>query len=446
MKTTNKQTDQTINKSHLRLSWVAFLLALILPGCGPHKSAETQNKIVVWHWMSDRQNAFDELAKRYKQEKGIDVVFELYAPSDAYAQKVRAGAQSNTLPEVYGILAESRDFASFIKSGHVANLNDQMNADNAKWKNSFYPKALANNTFSTQNAFGVVPGIYGVPLDVMNIQMLYNKKLFAKAGLNPEKPPLTWKDFLVAAKALNKANIPVFVSGWGELWMIDCFASSYALHFMGEQKFLDTFRGKVSYTDPDWVKVLEIFNDFRKEKILINGGVSMVNKTSEQTFANERAAITLNGSWCVNVYAGMNPKLEYGTMLPPKVNPKDEIKIWGGAGSSFVINQRSTNKDKAIAFMQWMSDKDQQVYLSETTKNLPANRYASSNIPPIMASFSTAMDFTTHPSQWDVRENPVVAEAFTKGIQSILIGEKTPEQVAEEVQKLKDQNLAASAK
>jgi ABC-type glycerol-3-phosphate transport system substrate-binding protein len=47
------------------------------------------------------------------------------------------------------------------------------------------------------------------------------------------------------------------------------------------------------------------------------------------------------------------------------------------------------------------------------------------------------MDATTHPSQWPVTEIPMVTEAFDKGIQSILIGEKTPAQVASEVEDLK---------
>ena len=51
------------------------------------------------------------------------------------------------------------------------------------------------------------------------------------------------------------------------------------------------------------------------------------------------------------------------------------------------------------------------------------------------------MDMTTHPSQWPLNEKPTVVEAFDKGIQSILIGEKTPQQVAEDVQAVKDQEL-----
>ena len=71
--------------------------------------------------------------------------------------------------------------------------------------------------------------------------------------------------------------------------------------------------------------------------------------------------------------------------------------------------------------------------------NLPANRFSAGKITPLLAAFAKRMEDTTHPTQWPVAEKPTVAEALGKGIQSILIGEKTPAQVAEEVETLKRQ-------
>jgi len=65
-------------------------------------------------------------------------------------------------------------------------------------------------------------------------------------------------------------------------------------------------------------------------------------------------------------------------------------------------------------------------------------------LPDHLAAFAAQMDITTHPSQWPVAELPTVVEAFDKGIQSILIGEKTPAQVAEDVEKQKRDQLSRS--
>jgi Bacterial extracellular solute-binding protein. len=66
--------------------------------------------------MTDRQEAFLELAKQYEEKTGIKINFELYAPSDQYSQKVRAAAQGQNLPDIFGVISEKRDFASFIKA------------------------------------------------------------------------------------------------------------------------------------------------------------------------------------------------------------------------------------------------------------------------------------------------------------------------------------------
>lgn len=429
------------NSNILLLLGAAFIMPLFLfvfTGCAG-KEAKKTGEIIIWHWMTDRQNAFEKLAEKYKQETGIEVKFELYAPSDVYSSKVRASAQTNTLPDIFGILAETRDFASFIKAGFIEDLTSAM--QEGGWKDRFFQKALAMNEFVPDNQYGVKPGIYGVPIDVTNIQILYNKKLFRAAGLDPENPPQTWDEFVDAGKKLRDNGIHVLISGFGETWLLDCLASNFSWNLMGKDKIIATIKGEVLYTDPDWLTVFKLFHTMYVEKLIATGAVTMVNKVAEQNFANEKAAMALNGSWCVNVYAGMNPKLDYGVMLPPRISDKFPRAIWGGAGSSFMVNARSPVKADAVKFMKWLTDVPQQIYLSEETKNLPANKNSIGKISPILMKFAEKMDLVIHPSQLPVTEFSSVIEAFDKGLQSIIIGEKTPEQVAEYVQKVKEREM-----
>ena len=416
---------------------------IFLSGCGSQKDLSSKPTILVWHWMTDRQKAFEELARRYDEQEGIKVHFELYAPSDAYTQKVRAAAQGKTLPDIYGLLGEKRDFGAFIKSDHVVDLTEYMNANEGQWKDSFFSKAVEVVEFKEGNPYDVKPGIYGAPIDIMNIQMLYNKRLFEKAGLNPNKPPLSWDEFIEDIERLKDAGIQGLVSGWGEIWMIDCFVSNYAFNIMGEDKVIATLKGEVPYTDGDWIEVFSLFKEMTEKDVLAPGAVTMNNKTAEQTFANEYAAFAFNGSWCVNVYEGMNPNLDYAAFLPPKVNKENPSVIWGGGSSfSFLVNNRSSYKQEAIEFLRWLTAKDQQVYLSGETRNLPSNRYALEDIPKILAQFADDMDRTTHPSIWPATELPRVIETLGKGIQSILIKEKTPQTLAEELQRIKEKELS----
>ena len=423
------------------VSAFSILSLLCLCGCSP-TPAENKNSVVIWHWMTDRQPAFEELSRRYEELTGVKVTFELYAPSDAYSQKIRAAAQSVSLPDIFGILGEKRDFSSFVKAGHILDITPYMSADNGKWKNVFFSKALAVNEFSSDNTYGVTPGIYGVPIDITTIQMVYNKKLLKQIGGDPNRPPATLEEFLALGPKIKASGIQGLVSGWGEVWMVDCMANNYAFNVMGKDKVLATIRGDVPYTDPDWIKVFEIFNQMQNSGVLANGLVTMVNKNAEQLFANEKAVFAFNGSWCVNVYKGMNPGLEFGAMLPPAVSSRYPMVIWGGAGSSFMVNARSSRKEEAVKFLRWLTDREQQVFLAEITLNLPANKDSLKKISDVLAQFADDIETSTHPNVWGVSEFPAVVEALDKGIQSIVIGEKTSVQVAEEVQKIKQRELS----
>ncbi len=411
-------------------------LVFLLAGCSPQKQS---NVITVWHWMTDRQDAFLKLAEQYEQQTGIKVEFELYAPSDIYSRKVIAAAQASVLPDIFGVLGEKKKLASFIESGFVADLSQEFEQNDKAWEKSLFEKALNVNRFEEGNIYKIKPGLYGVPLDVTNIQMLYNQDLLAKAGI--KNPPQTFDEFLSAIAALNRIGIPGLVSGFGEVWMIECLASNYAFNVMGEEKVMATYRGEVPYTDEDWIKVFTIFKTLREKNALAEGVVTKGNKYAEQDFALERAAFAFNGSWCVNVYDKMNPNLKYGAMLPPRMNLARPMQIWGGAGSSFVVNGMDKNKAMIVDFLKWLTAKDQQVFLAKETKNLPASREALADIPKVLSQFAGAMDVTTHPSIWKYDEDPLVLETFDKGIQSIMIGEATPEEVAASVQKVKTREM-----
>ncbi|MFZ5801317.1 MAG: extracellular solute-binding protein, partial [Candidatus Omnitrophota bacterium] len=206
-------------------------------------------------------------------------------------------------------------------------------------------------------------------------------------------------------------------------------------------KVLATIKGEVPYTDPDWIKVFSLFQAMRDKQVLATGVITMVNKTAEQLFANEKCAFAFNGSWCVNVYKRMNPDLDYGVMLPPKVSDKFPMLVWGGAGSSLVVNNRSANKAQAVEFLKWLTSAEQQIYLAQATNNLPANQNALKGAPQVLSQFADAMDNSTHPNLWAVSEFPMVIEELDKGLQAIIIGEKTPAQLGLELKVLKEREL-----
>lgn len=409
-----------------------FVQAAMLSGCAPGPK-----QIVIWHWMADRQDAFNDLSKMYFNEAGIKAKFVLCIPSDRYAKKIRFAAVTRRLPDIYGMLGGVWEFSTFIKSGHVLDLSDELNANGGEWKEQFLEMVISENEFLPDNEQNVKPGIYGISIDVNNIQMVYNKDLFKTAGLDPESPPRTWKEFIEYGKKLKRAGIPAFVSGWGELWLIDCFASNYAFNLMGEERVTQTTKGYISYTAPEWLCILQLFEEMRDAGMLVDDITSLDNKKAERIFANSQAAMAFNGSWCVNVYRKMNPGLNYEVFTPPQLSNKYPMKIWGGVGAPFVVNAKSKNKKEAIDFLKWLTAEKQQTYLARVTYNLPVNKGAIFYIPAKLRDFADDMDNIIHPKLFSSYENSKVTEELDKGIQDIIRNQRTPVEVAKYVDTIK---------
>ncbi|MDD5195436.1 MAG: extracellular solute-binding protein, partial [Candidatus Omnitrophica bacterium] len=342
-----------------RLFVFAFAAIFLLNGCTP-KTVSKEKKIVIWHWMNDRKGAFEELAKKYKELTGVDVEFKLFSPPDIYSQKVIAAARAGNLPDVFGILGEKKTLGSFIKAGHILNFTPIMEEGNSAWQNTFYSQALDVVSFKAGNTYGIPAGVYGAPIDTTIIQFVYNKALFKEAGL-ALVPPQSLDEFIDYAKKIKeKTGKSGFICGWGEGWFLNCLATEWAINIMGEEKFFKTLKGEVAYTDPEWVEVFSLFAKLRDSGVLAPNITTMINKEAEDAFSKGNSAFSFNGSGAVNVYKQLGPDLDYDFFPLPKSSAKFPVKVWGGAGSAFMINAKSYNKDEAIKFLKWLTDKNQQ--------------------------------------------------------------------------------------
>ncbi len=155
-------------------------------------------------------------------------------------------------------------------------------------------------------------------------------------------------------------------------------------------------------------------------------------------FANGKAAMAFNGSWCVNVYGGMNPGLKYGAFPPPKYSDNYQLRLWGSAGASLLVNAQSKLKEETVAFLKWLTMAPQQIKYARQTNNIPANKKCVDEISPILAQFAKGIALSTHPNRWPIMEEAAVLESFHKGIQLIIIGQKTPQEIAREARAVKE--------
>jgi len=426
-----------------KICLISFI-SLNLTSCAPKESKK--DKLVIWHWMADRKDIFAELAEKYTQENELEIEFKLFFPPEIYAQKIIAAARAKTLPDIFGILGKRKTLSSFINAGYILDLSSYMREEvndqeksKIKWKDSFYPQTLQTVTFNENNTYGVKAGIYGVPIDTAIMQFVYNKDLFEKSGLDPEKSPDTLDEFIAFAQTIqDNSSVAGFICGWGESWLLNALATEWAMNNMGEAKFLKTIEGDIPYTDPDWIKVFSIFAKLKDSGILASNIATITNKEAEAAFAQGKAAFSFNGSWSVNVYEQLSEKLNYAFFSLPKISSDHPVKIWGGAGSSLMVDANSSKKEQAVKFLKWLSAKEQQEFLAKKTNNLPAIKNADQGLPPILKSLLGDFNNLTRPDAWPRNEDPRIIEIRNRGLQQIVMGLKTPQEVAEEIQKKKE--------
>jgi len=264
------------------------------------------------------------------------------------------------------------------------------------------------------------------------MQFLYNKALFAKAGITA--PPTTYAEFLADGKKLAAVGVAPFVTGLGS-WPVDSLAQIYMWNMLGQAELEATFTKKESYTSQHWVDFLSLFAQLRDANVLAKGVLAMDLPAAESLFAHGQAGMMLDGSWAIGVLKQQDASFtDYGVFFPPTAG-QFPVRIPGGVGAEAFVVGTSPHKQEAAKFLKWLTDAPQQAIYANGSANLPANPTVAEaqSLTPNLKAFSSKMDSliptlaTSMPGAVDT--------TMQKGIQQILAGSKTPAAVAVSMQK-----------
>ncbi|MFJ8000452.1 ABC transporter substrate-binding protein [Streptomyces sp. NPDC096310] len=170
------------------------LTGLAACGAGGDSSADGRTRITV-NCMPpksariDRQNFEDDIATFEKANPDIDVVgrdaFPCQDPKTFDAKL--AGGQMEDVFYTY-----------FTDARHVVDINQA--ADITAYVKDM--KGYSDIQQSLRDVYTVDGKVYGVPRTNYSMGLLYNRKLFQRAGLDPAEPPATWEEVRTAAKKI----------------------------------------------------------------------------------------------------------------------------------------------------------------------------------------------------------------------------------------------------
>ncbi len=392
------------------------------------KSGAAPAEIVYLNQSRGQAKAMGVLAEKYTQQTGVPVTIDSPGPID-YPKKLQAASQANTMPDAYYAIGAA-DMAPYYKAGFALELTPELDKG---WSKNFQPSVLELAKWRDNNPLGVKPGIYQAHWEANTYAMLYNPAMFEKAKLDPQKPPATTTEWLSALNALKGAGVGPFALA-GDF--IPIVVQAYASGWLTDEEIDATQAGRSPWQADAYKRAVQLFVDLRDGGLVFNNSLNATNPDIEKSFFNVRElAMFYTGSFSVPVQVTTAPDFTayLASGLPRSPDAKLEPRPIGAGGKNGVVNAKGGNVEESLKFVRWATEKEQNELMAETVPMVPANPQADpAKIQPQLQLFarqSTSIQLVTTP-----RLGPV-NEAFIKGVQALLLKEKTVDQVLEDVDK-----------
>ena len=329
-------------------------------------SAFGQTTVEFWHAMTgkngDMVNSIcDKFNASQKDYKVVPVYKGSYSDTmNAGIAAFRAG-QAPAIIQVYEVGTATMMAAK----GAIKPVYQLMAENNENFDPKVYIPAI-RAYYSTSDG-----KMLSMPFNSSTAVMYYNKDAFRKAGLDPEKPPVTWPEFFEDAKKLKASGMEGgFTTNWISWIQLESFSAWHNLPFGTRNNGFDGLDTKLVYNNPIVIRHLENIYNLSKDKVFIYGGRE--NKANP-LFTSGQVGLHFES---IGGYGNMkaNCKFDFGVArLPyyPDVPGAPQNSIIGGA-SLWVFNGKSKAEYKAVAdFFSFISQPEMQAYWHKETGYLP---------------------------------------------------------------------------
>jgi sn-glycerol 3-phosphate transport system substrate-binding protein len=333
------------------------------------KAADEKTRIVLWHAMS---------AANGEEVNRLTRAFNA-SQSEVVLESIFKGTYPDTLTAA--IAAYRAGQAPHIVQVFEVGTGTMLGAGPAikpVWQ-------LAKETGLTIDPKAYIAGVRGyyslpngdlasMPFNSSTAVMWYNKDAFEKAGLDPEKPPLVWSDFVKTAQTLaSKAATPIAsTTAWMTWIQLEEFAAIHDLPYASAGNGYDGLDTKLLISTKPFVDQLQRFIDMSKD-----GSFKYTGRDTapDAIFYSGQAAIGF-GSSSGRADIVKNAQFRYATaFLPydPALNPKPINSIIGGASLWTLTAPKRTDAEyKAVAkFFQFIGQPEQVASYSQNTGYVP---------------------------------------------------------------------------
>ena len=365
--------------------------------------------------------------------------------NDEYKTQIATLAAAGDLPDVF--LLQGMNTKQWAKQGLIMDLTDTIKA-------SPYYDDYEQDYFTP---FKDGDKVYGYPVLTGGTctVVIYDKQMWKDAGY--DKFPDNWDDVEKASEYFNGKGITTVAFGNGGQWQANSdFLSTLGDRYTGKDWFQSLIDGSgAAFTDDKFVAALkEMQHLFTETKIFNEDFNSVTNEDAREYYISGDAAAFIGGNWDESYIAATlkaDDEDKYNNIgfavLPQPADATEDADSQNiGLGYAVAFNSKvADDPDKLAACI----DLAQESYVAE--------KYALGGLTKVddvdLSKFDQVVqDFynysyvdTTKCEIYDSYINSAVWGIMNQDLQSMLNGEKSPEDVAKDAQDAYEQNYLADA-
>ncbi|PZM10583.1 ABC transporter substrate-binding protein [Rhizobium tubonense] len=241
---------------------------------------------------------------------------------------------------------------AFAAAGQLEDLTDW--AKKLPYFNSLSPSHVKLGTYQDH--------IYGLPLSVETSVFAWNKDLYKKAGLDPEKAPASWEEIEANAEKIRKLGDDTYgfyFSGGG---CGGCMIFTFTPLVWGAGADILSADGKKATLDtPQMRKAVGFYRDMVK-KDLVPAGAASDNGANFLSFTSGKIGQQSLGAFAIGTLVTEHPDINFGVTLIPSVN--GGTSSFAG-GDNFVITKGTKKIDAVKEFLEYIYSMDGQKIMAK---------------------------------------------------------------------------------
>lgn len=347
-------SKKTFKLTAIALSLISTMS--LLGGCAskptssqnPSQSSGKTEKVTVTLWnrvFEDWNKAWSEkVVADFNNSQDKIVVEQKFIPGDAWDQSMKSAQAAGEAPDVY--LMNYGGIAFAAKDGLIEPLDDLI--PKTAWED-LYPNV--SNFVSYKGKHYAYPQL----LEPSTV-LYYRKDLFKAAGLDPEKPPVTWDELVSYGKKLTTKDVfglGVAANAPDMGWATWGWQQQAAGHFAVTEEW-----SKATVTDAGYKDLLNLYKRFYDEKIVPEQALS--GYADMKAFGEGKLAMAFCGSWGIGqlktTYPDIIPNLGIA-VAPTKDGNQDKVTSTVG-GWTYVVDAKSKHKKEAADYITWLLGSD----------------------------------------------------------------------------------------